>query len=256
MWTWIKDAIWSCVEWAAGICGDWGLGIILITIIIRLLIFPLQQKQLKSTYNMQKVQPKILALQEKYKDDQQKLSEETMKIYSENKFNPLGGCLPMLLQMPIFIALFQALRENLSQLTASFYNLIPNLSLAPNQAIAGTGDVSAVPYIILGLAFAACSLVPMILQQLQQNNPQTQGTMKFMIVIMSAMMLYFGYISPAGVLLYWALSSLIGACQQIGMNKYWKAKDAKLDAEVVEVKPVVVDVVRKEKKKKPTKKSK
>src|SRR5436853_6541072 len=88
-----------------------GVGIILLTVLVMLILFPLTAKQAKSMLAMQRVQPEVKRLQAKYKNDRQKLNEEMMKFYKENQINPLGGCLPLLLQMPIFIALFQTLRD-------------------------------------------------------------------------------------------------------------------------------------------------
>ena len=88
-----------------------GVAIILLTVTVRLLLFPLTAKQAKSMLAMQRLQPEIKKLQAKYKSDRQKLNEEMMKFYQENQINPLGGCLPLLVQMPVFIALFQVLRS-------------------------------------------------------------------------------------------------------------------------------------------------
>jgi YidC/Oxa1 family membrane protein insertase len=106
-----KNAIFLVINWLYSLCGDWGLAIVLITIMFRILILPITMRQMKTTYVMQKMQPKIKEIQEKYADDKPRQQEEMMKVYSEAKFNPLSGCLPMLLQMPIFMALFQVLRE-------------------------------------------------------------------------------------------------------------------------------------------------
>src|SRR5436190_6336554 len=102
---WVLAQIYSVVP-------DLGVSIIVLTLLIMLLLYPLTAKQAKSMIAMQRVQPEIKKLQAKYKNDRQKLNEEMMKFYKENQINPLGGCLPLLLQMPIFIALFQTLRDN------------------------------------------------------------------------------------------------------------------------------------------------
>ena len=109
MWEWFKDFIFDVISFFYNLCGDWGMAIIIVTIIFRIIVSPLMHKQAKSNYQMQKIQPQIAKIQEKYADDRIKLGEETQKLYAEAKFNPLAGCLPMLLQMPIFIALFQVL---------------------------------------------------------------------------------------------------------------------------------------------------
>jgi YidC/Oxa1 family membrane protein insertase len=96
-----------------GVVGNYGIAIILLTILVKVVLLPLTIKQTRSMIAMQKIQPEIKKLQEKYKDDKEKLSQEMMKFYKENKVNPLGGCLPLLLQLPIFFALFSVLRTYL-----------------------------------------------------------------------------------------------------------------------------------------------
>lgn len=111
MWEVFKNWIFDIIQFFFGFCQDWGLAIIIVTIIFRVLISPLMHKQTKSSYQMQKVQPLMQEIQTKYANDPQRMQEEMQKLYADAKFNPLAGCLPMLLQMPIFIALFQVLRE-------------------------------------------------------------------------------------------------------------------------------------------------
>ena len=111
MWEVFKNWIFDIIQFFFGFCQDWGLAIIIVTIIFRVLISPLMHKQTKSSYQMQKVQPLMQEIQAKYANDPQRMQEEMQKLYADAKFNPLAGCLPMLLQMPIFIALFQVLRE-------------------------------------------------------------------------------------------------------------------------------------------------
>ena len=139
MWDVFKDWIFDIIHFFYDFCGDWGLAIIIVTVIFRILISPLMHKQTKSSFQMQKVQPLMQELQRKYADDQPRLQEEMQKLYAEVKFNPLAGCLPMLLQMPIFMALFQVLSEmgsRTSGTTYEFYNLVPSLVMRPSEALA------------------------------------------------------------------------------------------------------------------------
>ena len=99
MWDIFKDWIFDVIQFFFDFCHDWGLAIIIVTIIFRIIVAPLMHKQAKSNYAMQKVQPKIQALKERFPDDPTRQSQEMQKIYAEMKFNPLAGCLPMLLQM-------------------------------------------------------------------------------------------------------------------------------------------------------------
>ncbi len=169
MWDIFKDWIFDVIQFFFNFCHDWGLAIIIVTIIFRIIVAPLMHKQAKSNYAMQKVQPKIQALKERFPDDPTRQSQEMQKIYAEMKFNPLAGCLPMLLQMPIFIALFQVLREmgdRIGNESYSFYNLVPNLVQTPSGAFA-EGFGAFFPYLILMVVFAGATFLPMVLQQLK-----------------------------------------------------------------------------------------
>lgn len=259
MWEAILQFIFNIIDFFYNFCHDWGLSIIIITIIFRILVAPLMHKQAKSNYKMQKIQPELQRIQEKYAGDQVRLSQEMQKLYAEAKFNPLAGCLPMLLQMPIFLALFQVLR-NIDQYISgsteniSFYNLVPNLVQTPSGALE-QGIGTFVPYLILMLLFAGATFFPMIQMQLKNKDSKQRNQTLIMSVIMSLFMLWISWGSPAGVLLFWGVSSLIG----IGQNQFTlsrcRREDAKLEAErALEAHPVEVDVVRKQKKKRPTKK--
>ena len=257
MWDIFKDWIFDIIQFFYNFCHDWGLAIIIVTIIFRIIVAPLMHKQAKSNYAMQKVQPKIQALKDRFPDDPTRQSQEMQKIYAELKFNPLAGCLPMLLQMPIFIALFQVLREmgdRIGEGTYSFYNLVPNLVTTPSQAF-GEGFGTFVPYLILMIIFAGATFLPMVLQQLKTENTQQKNQTLMMGAIMSLMMLWISWGSPAGVLLFWGASSLIGIGQnQLTLARCRAADRRKEEEEVLVVKPIEVNVTRKEKKKRPKKK--
>ncbi|PNV67230.1 YidC/Oxa1 family membrane protein insertase [Enteroscipio rubneri] len=253
MWDVFKDWIFDIIQFFYNICGDWGLAIIVVTVIFRILISPLMHKQTKSTHAMQKVQPLIQELQTKYGDDPQRLNEEMQKLYAEVKFNPIAGCIPMLLQMPIFIALFQVLSEMGSRTqgtTYEFYNLVPSLVTTPSQAFE---NGTFVPYVILMIIFAGATFLPMVLQQLNSNNSAQRKQMIIMAAVMSLLMLWISWNSPAGVLLFWGASSLLGIAQQQISLRMMKRKDAEQE-EAIEIKPIEVDVTRKAKKPRPKKK--
>lgn len=257
MWDVFKDWIFDVIQFFYNFCGDWGLAIIIVTIIFRIIVAPLMHKQAKSNYKMQKIQPQLQHIQEKYANDKVRQSQELQKLYAEAKFNPLAGCLPMLLQMPIFIALFQVLREMGGREEVQnfeFYNLVPNLVQTPSGAFA-EGFGAFIPYLILMLVFAGATFVPMIQQQLKNGNSQQKNQMLIMSAIMSLFMLWISWSSPAGVLLFWGVSSLIGIGQnQFTLRRCRRTDEAKEAEAELEVKPVEVDVVRKQKKKRPTKK--
>ena len=111
LWDAIREGLGSVLAFFYSVIPNSGVAIILLTVVVRLALFPLTAKQAKSMIAMQRVQPEIKKLQAKYKNDRQKLNEEMMKFYKENEINPLGGCLPLLLQMPVFIALYQTLQD-------------------------------------------------------------------------------------------------------------------------------------------------
>jgi len=223
--------------------GDYGIAIILLTVVMRLVLFPLTWKQTKSMYELQRLQPKIKALQEKYKNDKEKLQEETLKFYQEHKVNPLGGCLPLLLQMPVFIALFRVLGSSgtkkvagkavaqpglllshiaglslAAQETAKqFWIILPDITKTP-AAMAKLGVGAAIPYAALVVLFGLSVWLPQRLQPNQDPQQQNIG------LVMAVMMLFFGWSAPAGVLLYWVTSSLLGIAQQVVTQKVLAAE--------------------------------
>lgn len=255
MWDAFKNWIFDCIAFFANFLGDWGLAIIVITIIFRLIVAPIMQKQIKSSYQMQKVQPLMQEIQRKFAGDQVRMNEEMQKLYAETKFNPLAGCLPMLLQMPIFLAMFQTLREmgtHGSDTAYTFYHMVGDLTMTPATSFA-QGFGAFVPYLVLMLVFSLATFLPMILQNLKSDSAQ-RNQMLLMGGIMSLFMLWISWSSPAGVLLFWGASSLMGILQQQLTMHHLKKLDAAKEAETIDVKPVKVDVERKVKKKRPTKK--
>lgn len=253
MWTWFKDLIFIVVEFLESFMGDWGLAIIGITLIFRTLLIPLMTKQTKSSAKMQKVQPKMQELQTKYKDNPEKLQEEMSKFYKENKISPLGGCLLPLLQMPLFIALYQVLQklpERVVEETPTFFNIIPDLSVSMQSlwsVVSADGGIAnhwakLLPYVILVLLGGLSTVIP---QFLQKNNAAGASSIKMMSVFMGAMMLYIGWISPAGVLLYWITSSVFGAVQQV-IVQHMVTNEDEAEAKAITVEPV--SVVQKSKK--------
>jgi YidC/Oxa1 family membrane protein insertase len=257
MWAVFKDWIFDVIQFFYNICGDWGLAIIIVTIIFRICVSPLMHKQAKSNYKMQKIQPEMQRIQAKYANDQVKLSEEIQKLYAEAKFNPLAGCVPMLLQMPIFMALFQALREMGDREEVHdfcFYNLVPNLVQTPSGAFSD-GFLSFLPYLILMLVFACATFIPTIQQALNNKDSAQKNQTLIMAVVMTLFMLWISWSSPAGVLLFWGVSSLIGIGQnQFSLHRCRKADQMEEANKPVEAKPVEVDVIRKQKKQRPHKK--
>lgn len=247
MWDWIISFLYSCIEGLESFVGDWGLAIIIFTVIIRLLLLPLTFKQQKSMADMQAVTPMLQEMQTKYADDPQRLNEEMTKFYAEHKFNPLAGCLPMLIQMPIFFALFSVLRDHVPA-EAAFYSILPSLSSNAGGILSASGFVTAIPYIIFVLLFGILTFLPMYLQQNSNSMTKSMG------VVMTIMMLFVGWTSPAGVVLYWVVSSGWAVIQQQLIFKKKKVEVAEQQKIEAATKPVEVDVVRREHKPRPRKK--
>ena len=257
MWEGILGIIAQIIELFYKFAQDWGLAIILFTVVFRLLMLPLMKSSTKSSVMMQRVQPKLKEIQEKFRDDPVRLQQEQQQLYADAKFNPLSGCVPMLIQMPIFIALFQVLRNIQDWLphytSFSFYNLVPDLLRTPAEAFE-IGMSEFIPYLILVIIFVGATFLPMLLQQ--KNNPDSsqRNQMIMMSIIMGLMMLFVSWSSPAGVLLFWGVSGIIAVIFQQSYTSYLKKKRDAEDEGPIEVKPVEVDVERKVRKKRPTKK--
>lgn len=257
MWEAFINLITSILTGIYGFCGDWGLAIIILTLIVRLLITPLMTKSTRSSAKMQVLQPKMKELQERYADDPERLQKEMSKFYAENKFNPLGGCLPILLQMPIFFALFSVIRSvgDLSGGTASFYHIVPDLTVGPGQIIATEGWAPAIIYIVLDVLFGALTLIPMLLNTATAGDEQQQRTSRMMGIFMSVWMVWIGWNLPSGVLLYYNTSALWQVAQQQFVTKRVMA-EAKAEAEAAMAdQPVQVSIERHDRKKRPRKKS-
>ncbi len=240
IWVSFKELIFLFLKQIEGVVGDWGLAIIVLTVLVRLALMPLTIKQTRSMYELQRIQPKIKELQAKYKDDKEKLQEETMKFYQENKVNPFGGCLPMLLQMPLLIALYQVLGGTakspgmlMKYLTETgevgrFFFMIPDIAKTPSMVFSAQGLVAALPYVILVVLFGLSVWLP---QFLMPGDKQQKMIGAYMAVVM----LWFGWSAPAGVLLYWDVSSIWGVAQQQIMMASMKRSHA--DDEIVQEQP-------------------
>ncbi len=179
---------------------NYGIAIILLTVAIKLVLYPLTVKQIQSTKAMQAMQPKMKALQEKYKNDKVRLQQEMANLYRETGFNPLSGCLPLVAQMPILIGIFYALKDfNYGGITPSFL-WMSSLALPD-------------PFYVLPVVSAVTTLI-----QSYQSMPDTSGQNKMMLYFMP---IFIGYISlqfPAGLVLYWIVNNVLQIAQQTYMN--------------------------------------
>ena len=194
-----------------GIVGNYGIAIIIVTILMRILIFPLTLKQEKSMKKMKDIQPEVDKIREKYKDDPQTLNQKTMEIYKENNVNPMGGCLPILIQMPIFVALYYAFVGNTIPSDATF--LWFNLKQPDHFMKLGTFTVNLLPILNTLVTFIQ-QKVMMGVQPQDKNNP-----MSSMLYTMPLMMLFIFYNMPSGVTLYYLVSGVLSVLQQYFIMK-------------------------------------
>ena len=206
-WLWfISQPLFVLLKWLHSILGNWGVAIIAITIIVKSLMYPLTKAQYTSMAKMRALQPKMKALKEKYGDDRQKFGQATMEMYRKEKVNPMGGCFPILLQMPIFLALFYVFLESTELRHAEFVLWLTDLSAKD-------------PYYVLPILFGASMFVTQKLQPMTVTDPMQQKMMTFMPVIFSVFFLWF----PSGLVLYWLVSNLISIVQMLiiyrGMEK-------------------------------------
>lgn len=194
---------------------SYALAICILALIIKVLLYPLMKKQMRSMREMQKVQPLMNEINEKYKSNPQKKQEEMLKVYQKYKVNPAAGCLPLLIQMPILIAIFQMLR-NFEPANPGAYQFfwIPDLSSQDP-----TGIVLPIIVVITSLA-----------QQYVNTTNKKDPTQKAMLITMPLMMGFFARTMPAGLGIYWAMISILGALQQIFFNEKGKKEDEKIEA--------------------------
>jgi YidC/Oxa1 family membrane protein insertase len=201
-----------------------GFAIILFTLAVRVLTYPLNMQQIKSSKAMQELQPRMKELQEKYKNDKEKLAQAQMALYKEAGVNPLGGCLPMLVQMPIWFALYQALVQlsNEGLLNEGFF-WIPSLAGPVTYADGGlswlwplppaVGWADAIAYLILPVLLVVSQFYMQQMMTPTSTDPQ-QASMNSMMKIMPLMFGYFSLVVPSGLTLYWFTTNLLAMIQQ------------------------------------------
>ena len=196
----IAKPIFATMNWLHTMTGNWGWTIIAFTILIKLLFFPLSAAGYRSMAKMKTVTPKMQALRERFKDDPVKMQQATMELYKSEKINPLGGCLPILIQMPVFLALYWVLQAAVEMRGAS-WGWIPDLTLKD-------------PFFILPILYAASMFVTQKLNP-QPADPMQAKMMMFMPIAFSVIFLFF----PAGLVLYWVVNNLISMAQQYVITK-------------------------------------
>ena len=227
---WLEKILKFVLELLNKLIHNWGVSIIIMTIILKVIMFPISKKQSMSSLKMQDLQPKLKAIQDKYKNDQQKLQQETSKLYQQAGYNPASGCLPMLFQFLVLFAMYNLFNNYFEFRGAMFIpGWIPDLS---------TGDVVKtfnfnIPLIgnqlrLLPVIYVATQLLSGKITQYGQTTApgQSQATMKFMMYGMPLMFFFMFYNAPAGLLLYWLTSNVLQIFQQLIINKMMKEKRA------------------------------
>ena len=178
------------------IIGNYGVSIIILTIIVKAFLFKLSEKQFQSMAGMRRLMPKMQQIKDSYADDKMKLQQATMALYKKEKINPLGGCLPLLAQMPVFIALYWVLLESVELRHAPFVFWLNDLSVRD-------------PFFVLPLLMGATMFIQMRLNP-PPADPMQAKVMQFMPVMMTGLFLFF----PSGLVLYWVTNSVLGILQQ------------------------------------------
>ena len=196
-WLWfIANPLFWLLEQIHNLLGNWGWSIVVLTIVVKMALWPLSAKAYKSMGRMRKLGPEMQRLKEQYGDDRQKMSQEMMKFYQKEKINPLGGCLPILVQMPVFIALYWMLLESVELRHAPFIFWIQDLSVKD-------------PYFILPILMGASMFFQ---QQLNPTppDPMQAKIMKMLPIVFTFFFLWF----PAGLVIYWVVNNVISIAQQ------------------------------------------
>jgi len=207
MFTVIAKPLFWVLNKIHSIVGNWGWSIIFLTILVKLLFFKLTEKQYNSMARMRKLQPRIKTLKDRYKGNKQKFNEEMMALYKKEKVNPMGGCLPMLIQIPVFFALYWVLMESVELRQAPFMLWLQDLS-------------SPDPYFILPAINAFAMFMTQRLSPTPGMDPMQAKIMKFMPLGFSVMFAFF----QSGLVLYWAVNSSLSLIQQYIITKRIDAK--------------------------------
>ena len=200
--------------------GNYGITLIVFTLFVRACLFPLYAAQIKSSSRMKDVQPKMQAIQKKYANDKETLNMKLMELYKEEKFNPMSGCLPMLIQMPIIFALFVLLRNPMTFIDD------PSMLMGVHESFFWVPDLSQPDPWLLPIGAGIATFFSFSMTQAMSPTPDVGGTagmMKMMKYFFPIMIVWMGRSFPAGLALYWFIGTLFMICQTFGMNK-WKAK--------------------------------
>jgi len=199
--TFLSRPLFWLLEQAHKIFGNWGLAIIAVTFLLKLVFYPLSEASGRSMAKMKMVAPRLKQLQETYKDDRQKLGTAMMELYKKEKINPASGCLPMLIQLPVFLAFYWVLLESVEMRQAPFFGWLQDLSVRD-------------PLYILPLIMAGA----MFLQYKLQPTPADPVQAKVFMILPLVMSVTFAFF-PAGLVLYWVTNTILTIAQQWNINR-------------------------------------
>ncbi len=194
--TFLSKPLYWRLSWYHGFVNNWGLAIILLVFTVKAVFYKLSETSYRSMAKMRKVSPRLQTLKERYGDDRQRMNQEMMKMYKEEKINPLGGCLPILIQIPVFIALYWALLESVELRQAPFILWIEDLSVMD-------------PYFVLPILMGAS----MVIQQRLNPPPPDPIQAKIMMALPFVFTVFFAFF-PAGLVLYWVVNNVLSIAQQ------------------------------------------
>ncbi len=197
----IAQPLFGALKWVHSVTGNWGWAIIIVTALIKLIFFPLSQASGRSMAKMRAVAPRMKQIQETYKDDREKLGRAMMELYKREKINPLAGCLPMVVQIPVFISFYWVLLESVEMRQAPFLLWVNDLS-------------SRDPYFVLPLLMGAAMFAQFKLNP-PPPDPMQARLMQFMPLVMTGMMAWF----PSGLTLYWLTNTVLSIAQQWRINQ-------------------------------------
>ena len=203
---WLAQPLFFLLDTIHGMVGNWGIAIIGLTILVKTLLFPLSAAGFKSMAKMRKLQPEMARLKERFGDDKQKFSQAMMELYKKEGANPLGGCFPILLQMPVFLALYWALMESVELRQAPFILWIDDLSVMD-------------PYFVLPILMGGSMFLTQLMQP-EPPDPMQAKVMKLMPIMFTFFFLWF----PSGLVLYWLVNNILSAAQQFYVNKKVEAQ--------------------------------
>jgi len=251
LWSSLGDIFANIIVFLYSFTHNYGLAIILMTVIIRVILYPLMQKQMVSMREMQKIQPLMKAVQDKYKNDKERLNKELMALYKEHKVNPMSGCLPLIIQMPILILLFQVLRKfkyyipNTEIIDGGFLWIPKQVEIMvdgipkfiaglaapeqlihlPGSGIFGIQSLGILPFLIGGSMYIQQKMTSTSATAAGKDGGSGQQTQKMMTIMMPLMIGFMSFSLPSGLTLYWFTSTLLGIGQQYLINKKMPAID-------------------------------